>query len=419
MALNQKEIMAIAPTSKRQQFGCGDGLNIVIEPIHKGGGKSFEGKFRMKVNGQTKQIPVRIGVFGTKTGQYTLKQAHQKWLEIKLWAKKENRDPRLFGKNLAQTKSATLKEAIDAFLAKKSKLKEHTLKNYRLQLENQVLNVIDGSTLLTDLEWDRGGRQIIESAIDAIRQRGSYNQAERVQKVLSQCFNHAIDKGWMKRGQNPAIKEDCDEPIDQERHHPTIRWEQVPELLENINLNRCSANTIVVLSTKLMLLTFLRAGALVRLRWDWYNPQDQIITIPGNTPGLKRTFKTQNKPHHVPVTPEISALLAEAKKLGFSKEFIFGSYREGKYPHLNPESPNKFLINLGYKDLLTAHGWRSVPLTAGQEVLKVNHEIIQRQMGHLIGDKVRRAYDESLMLDERREFMNRWSKLLVEKGLKI
>ena len=411
--------MAISPTSKRQQFGCGDGLNVVIEPIHKGGGKSFEGKFRMKVNGQTKQIPVRIGVFGTKTGQYTLKQAHQKWLEIKLWAQKENRDPRQFGKNLAQTESVTLKEAIDAFLAKKSKLKEHTLKNYKLQLENQVLNMIGGSTLLTSLEWDRGGRQIIESAIDAIRQRGSYNQAERVQKVLSQCFNHAIDRGWMKRGQNPAIKEDCDEPIDQERHHPTIKWEQVPELLENINLNRCSANTIVVLSTKFMLLTFLRAGALVRLRWDWYDSRDQIITIPGNTPGLKRTFKTQNKPHHVPVTPEMSALLSEAQKLGFSKEYMFGSYREGKYPHLNPESPNKFLINLGYKDLLTAHGWRSVPLTAGQEVLKVNHEIIQRQMGHLIGDKVRRAYDESLMLEERREFMYRWSQLLVEKGLKI
>ena len=62
MALNQKEIMALAATSKRQQYGCGEGLNIIIEPAHKGGGKSFEAKFRMNVKGKIKQIPVRIGV---------------------------------------------------------------------------------------------------------------------------------------------------------------------------------------------------------------------------------------------------------------------------------------------------------------------------------------------------------------------
>ena len=419
MALNQREIMALAATSKRQQYGCGDGLNIIVEPAHKGGGKSFEAKYRMKVQGQTKQIPVRIGVFGTKPGQFTLKQAHQKWMEIKLWAKKENRDPRQFGKNIYQSSSVTMREAVDAFLLKKSRLKEHTVKNYRVQLENQVLKVIDGRIPLTDLEWDRGGRQIIDSVIDIIKKRGSHSQAERVQRVLAQCFDYAIDKGWMTRGQNPAVKQSNDEATDEERHHPTIDWTQAPELIEAINLNKCSANNIVVLSIKFMLMTFLRAGALVRLQWEWYDLQNQIIVIPGNTPGLKRTVKTQNIPHHVPVTPEMALLLAEAQKLGFSQKYIFGSYRSGKYPHLNPEAPNQFLVNLGYKDLLTAHGWRSVPLTVGQDILKVSHEIIQRQMGHLIGDKVRKAYDKSLMLDERRKFMNDWSRLLVEQGLKI
>ena len=419
MALNQKEIMALAATSKRQQYGCGEGLNIIIEPAHKGGGKSFEAKFRMNVKGKIKQIPVRIGVFGTKPGQFTLRQAYQKWLEIKLWAKKENRDPRHFGINIHKSSTVTMRDAVDAFLLKKSRLKEHTTKNYRVQLENQVLKVVNDKTLLIDLEWVRGGRQIIDSVIDIIKERGSHSQAERVQRVLAQCFDHAIDKGWMARGQNPAVKQSRDEATDEERHHPTIGWSEVPALMEAINLNKCSANNIVVLSLKFMLLTFLRAGALVRLRWDWYDSRNQIIIIPGDTPGLKRTFKTQHIPHHVPVTPEIEVLLGEARKLGFSQKYIFGSYRESKYPHLNPESLNKFLINLGYKDLLTAHGWRSVPLTVGQDVLKVSHEIIQRQMGHLIGDKVRKAYDNSLMLDERREFMAEWSRLLVRQGLRI
>jgi integrase len=168
-----------------------------------------------------------------------------------------------------------------------------------------------------------------------------------------------------------------------------------------------------------MLMTFLRAGALVRLQWDWVKSDEKLILIPGSTPGLKRTFKTQHIPHHVPLTPHMVAILDAVQNYGFSEKYIFGAYRQGKYPHLQPEAPNNFLKNLGYKDVLTAHGWRSVPLTVGQDVLKVSHEIIQRQMGHLIGDKVRKAYDYSLMLDERRSFMTEWSRLLVDQGLRI
>lgn len=407
------------PKDKRQQFGCGDGLNIIIEPVHKGGGKSFEGRYRMKVNGATKQIPVRIGVWGTKPGQYSLRQALTEWNEIKHWAKKEKQDPRLFGKDEPETSPLTLRDAIDAFLRSKSHLKEHTLKNYELQLRNQVLAAIDGTTSLVNMEWDNGGRQKVMNMKKQIEERGSYDQANRVQKVLSQCFDYAIDEGWMNRGQNPAVKQSKEQLPQQERHHPTIPWADVHELLERINLNKYSSHTLVVLSVKFMLMTFLRAGALVRLEWDWVDLREKLIVMPGNTPGLKRSFKKQHLPHHVPITPEMELVLNAAKKLGFSKKYVFGAYRHGNYPHLNPEAPNQFLSNLGYKNVLTAHGWRSVPLTVGQERLKVSHEIIQRQMGHLIGDKVRKAYDNALMLEERREFLERWSQLLVEEGLKV
>lgn len=419
MTLTQKQIQSLVPKEKRQQFGCGDGLNIIIEPVHKGGGKSFEGRYRMKVNEMTKQIPVRIGVFGTKPGQYSLRKALIKWNEIKHWAKKEKQDPRLFGKEEAETNRLTLRDAIDAFLSSKSHLKEHTLKNYSLQLRNQVLAAIDGSTSLAKMEWDNGGRLKVMEMKKQIQERGSYDQANRVQKVLSQCFDLAIDEGWMNRGQNPAAKQSKEQSPKPERHHPTIPWADVHKLIEEINLNKYSGHNLVVLSVKFMLMTFLRAGALVRLEWDWIDEREKLIVIPGNTPGLKRTFNTQHLPHHVPITPEMELVLDAAKKLGFSTKYVFGSYRQGNYPHLNPEAPNQFLSNLGYKNVLTAHGWRSVPLTVGQERLKVSHEIIQRQMGHLIGDKVRKSYDYSLMLEERREFLERWAQLLVEEGLKV
>tara|TARA_Y100000589_G_scaffold175229_1_gene166314 strand:- start:237 stop:359 length:123 start_codon:yes stop_codon:yes gene_type:complete len=38
-------------------------------------------------------------------------------------------------------------------------------------------------------------------------------------------------------------------------------------------------------------------------------------------------------------------------------------------------------------------------------------------MGHLIGDKVRKAYDHFRMLKERKEFLENWGNLLVKQGL--
>ena len=62
---------------------------------------------------------------------------------------------------------------------------------------------------------------------------------------------------------------------------------------------------------------------------------------------------------------------------------------------------------------------RSIALTVGQDLLKTNREIIQSQMGRLVGDKVRQSYDISEMLPERRKFLENWCSLLVKKGLKI
>ena len=71
----------------------------------------------------------------------------------------------------------------------------------------------------------------------------------------------------MRRNQNPATKQKGEESKHDPKHHPHIQWEQVPELLEAINLNRCSGDVQSVMALKFLLMTFLRAGALARLEW--------------------------------------------------------------------------------------------------------------------------------------------------------
>ena len=113
----------------------------------------------------------------------------------------------------------------------------------------------------------------------------------------------------------------------------------------------------------------------------------------------------------------MQVLLDDIKVKTGHSEYVFLSSRGKKYPHVCPDAPNKHLRELGYKDKLTAHGWRSVALTAGQDVFNFSHDLIQRQMGHEIGDKVRKAYDRSKQLSKRLEFLNAWCNSLADMGL--
>ena len=84
---------------------------------------------------------------------------------------------------------------------------------------------------------------------------------------------------------------------------------------------------------------------------------------------------------------------------------------------MDPSLINNHLIRLGNKGILTGHGVRAIPLTAGQEVFNFSSDIIQRQMAHAIGDKVHQAYDRAQLMKERKKFMIAWCDALVEQGL--
>ena len=169
-------------------------------------------------------------------------------------------------------------------------------------------------------------------------------------------------------------------------------------------------------------MTFLRTGALVRLRWDWITMIDGVdcFEIPGDTPGLKRKKgKSEKIPHHVPITYQMERILNQAMELSEGSDYVFQPIRDGRYPHLDPESPNNYLIRLGFKGVQRAHGWRRTARTQAVDQLGCEVDVIERQMGHLPSDKVAKAYDQSLRLKDRKDFLEKWCNLLFDQGLKI
>jgi len=418
----EKEFLSLLSSFPAGKRGLGGGLTVRKQPGIKNGGIYFKGVYRNKSG---KQKEFHIGTYGKGVGELTLKEARKKWDEILRWAKSHGKEPCDFTKQKKQDELSqkTFGEAVESFLAlKEEKLKPATFIEYQRKLRNQIMPLIGETTSLKELEWANGGRKLVMDAVSEIGSDGKHDLANRCQNLMKQVFNFSISRGWMSEGRNPADRMKGDEsPEASTKHHPTIQWSEVPDLLKEVNLNRCNTHIQSVLATKLLLMTFLRAGALTRLEWSWFDVDfPDTITIPGNTSGLKRKKgKNDTIPHHVPITPEMRRLVDVLRQFSGDSKYVFQPMRDSKFPHLDPSAINNYLRNLGYKDKLRAHGWRSTALTTGIDVLKCERDVIKKQMGHLPEGKVNQAYDNSIRLDERRDFMHKWCQLLVDAGLVV
>ena len=111
------------------------------------------------------------------------------------------------------------------------------------------------------------------------------------------------------------------------------------------------------------------------------------------------------KVHQVPLTSHLKEVLNELRQLNGGNEYVFSSPRGREYQPVHKYSLNAHIKQMGYKGLPTAHGFRHLALTAVQEVLGVDHEIIQRQMAHTFGDNICGYCGKSQMMELRSRFI--------------
>lgn len=429
MPLSDLEIRRLPIKEKRYKRSAGDGLNVIVEPLKnkKGsGGKSFVGFMRFPASRKGKKIDVRIGVYGKGYGKFSLKAARDEWERLRSWSKENGRDPRELQKEekrilLGQSSNKLnelirLDELIHLYF-EKSTNRPTTISDNRNKFNNQVVPFLGASTPVKFLGWDykyqgRTGRQAVLSITDKIENRNSPIQARKVLGLMRGLFDFAIERGYMERGQNPALAAKSVGIGHKEKHYPCLSWSEVPQLLEDLNENKANGSEVVIAAIKFDLMTFVRVGSLVPMKWPELDYENDLWKIPA-------IRMKAGKEHLVPLTDPIKELLEHLRKFNGDEEYVFWSPRGRSKPYIDESALNQHLKRLGYGGRQTAHGLRSLPATAGQEVLKVPYEVIQRQLAHAVGNKIRQAYDRSQMLEERREFMKDWCDELVNQGLKI
>ncbi len=363
-----------------------------------------------------KQISVRIGVYGTGYKQLSLNDARDEWNRLRTWSREEGRDPRDLQKEekrlfVDKTNNPTLLDAVEGWL-EKTDIAPSTKRDYENKLFNQVIPSLGGNTPLAMFAWNKGGRDKVLKLKEQIEIRGSGSQADRVFMVMRQVFEYAIDRNWLE-APNPAMSSRFTKSKHIPQNNPCLSWDELPPLLNDLNTNRGKGTPVVVGAIKFVIFTFVRVGSLVPMRWDELDYKKDLWIIPAER-------MKSRKEHLVPLTDPIKRLLDYLRQFNGEEDYVFWSPRGRAKPHIDESALNQYLkVRLGYGGKQTAHGLRQLPLTAGQDVLDFPAEIIQRQMAHAVGDKIRQAYDKSQALKERRAFMDAWCDALVSHGLKV
>jgi integrase len=240
----------------------------------------------------------------------------------------------------------------------------------------------------------------ILSLLRSIERQGKLETANRVRSSVSAVFRHAIrtlradtDPTLALRGatQAPTVK-----------HHGAILNEaEIGPLMRSISAY--AGNFSVRSALAWMARTFVRTK---ELRWAPKTEIDlegALWTIPG--PRMKMDL-----PHLVPLSKQCVELAREIIET-VPGPLLFPSVRSHKRP-ISENTLNTALRTMGYeKGDMTGHGFRRMASTRLNE-MGWNPDWIERQLAHVEGHKVRRAYNAAEYLDGRTKMMQFWSDYL-------
>ena len=160
--------------------------------------------------------------------------------------------------------------------------------------------------------------------------------------------------------------------------------------------------TTTCAALKLLVLLFPRPGELRLATWDEFDLDEAVWTIPAERTKTRRA-------HRKPLSRQVLAILRDLRRLTNAHDYVFPSVRTWKRP-MSDNTLNAALRRLGYtKDEATAHGFRATASTLLNESGKWHADAIERELGHIEGNEVRRAYARGEHWEERTRMMQWWA----------
>jgi integrase len=233
--------------------------------------------------------------------------------------------------------------------------------------------------------------------------KGARDVAQRQQGTLNQVYRYALAHDLAEVNPAAAFKpSDVLSPRKtQNRAH--IEPHQLPALIAA--MEDYSGHAVVKLAVKLLALTFVRTQELLCAPWTEFDFDTSIWKI--DAARMKK-----GRPHIVPLSRQAITILRRLKEMSGEKPLVFpGLNAQTANGNINLNSILNALADLGYKGVMTGHGYRGLART----ILADNgfdKPHVELQLAHANADKTDAAYNHALYLPQRIDLMQWWADYL-------
>ncbi|RUO79097.1 integrase domain-containing protein [Pseudidiomarina taiwanensis] len=235
--------------------------------------------------------------------------------------------------------------------------------------------------------------------IDILRpvsSKGNHETVKRLCQRLNEVMVFAVNTGLVHSNPLSGLKAAFPSPV--KSNMPALLPKELPMFLED--LSYASVKIVTRLLIEWQLHTMVRPNEAAGTRWSELDLEQKVWVIPASR--MKR-----KQEHIVPLTDRALEIIQRLRPISGESKFLFPSDRHPSQ-HTNSQTANMAIKRMGYAGRLVAHGMRSIASTTLNEQ-GFAPDIIEAALAHTDQNQVRRAYNRSNYLDQRRAMMQWWS----------
>lgn len=235
-----------------------------------------------------------------------------------------------------------------------------------------------------------------------IQDKGKLDMLHKVKGIANGVFKYSVGMGVISVNPVRDLPNDIfkKKPV---KHYATITDPKEIGLFLN-KLEEYRGSYEVKAALRMASHIFLRPNELSGLLWSEIDFEDKLIRI------VPERMK-MNRMHLVPISKQVLTMFKELRKYNTGSMYVFPTPRDVNKP-ITPDSLRNAIRKLGIeKDEFTTHSFRSMASTRLNE-LDFKGEVIEMQLAHAEGNKIRGAYNHAEYLPERKKMMQVWSDYL-------
>jgi len=389
--LTNNEILKAKPQEKDFTLHDGDGLFLLV----KTSGKKLW-RFRYQRPNSSSRTNLSLGSYPALT-LAVARQMRDQYLSLLA----QGIDPQKQQEEVSEQRQIELDSifsvvAVRWFQLKSKSVTEDYAKDIWRSLEKDIFPTI-GEIPVQALK----ARTIVE-ALEPIKARGALETVRRLIQRINEIMIYAVNIGLIDANPASGVGMAFEKP--KKQNMPTLRPEELPKLMRSLTMSNLSVTTRCLIEWQL--LTLVRPSEASGARWAEIDLDAKLWTIPAQRMKAKRE-------HIIPLSHKALEILEVMESISNHREHVFPSRNDPKKA-MNSQTANAALKRIGYGKRLVAHGLRSIASTAMNEA-GINPDVIEAALAHTDKNEVRRAYNRSIYLEQRKELMDWWA-LFVSKN---